>query len=101
MMIRFIDESQFLADLSAMKDFNAEKSIVGIADDEIVIAESINDVIKKDFEELVAAFPLSVFYELRENHESYLESICGEHCIKNSFQDNLMKKQSPVRRRLF
>lgn len=97
----FIDESLFTKDLKAMKDFDKKNSIVGIADEDIEIAETVNDIIFKDFAVLIDKLPSSVFFDLREHHDRYIDSLNGSHTLKDGVAHQVKEKLSPVRRRLF
>lgn len=99
--IVFLDESLFVKDLKAMKDFDKKNGIVGIADEDIEIAETVSNIIYEDFAVLIDKLPSSVFFDLRENHEGYIDSINGSHALRGVFASSVKEKQSPVRRRLF
>lgn len=93
-------EESFIEDLKAAKDFDVNNSIVGVADEDVEIAQSVNDIIYKDFGELIEMFPSSVFFTLRENHEQYIGSVCGEFCVSRELMNKISERQSPIRRRL-
>lgn len=97
----FLDEKSLVKKLKKARDFDIATSVVGIPDDKIVVAEQIDNIVKMEFEELIHAFPASTFFDLRDNHEKYLKSVCGSEKVNDSFPKRVQEKQSPVRRRLF